>query len=116
MRKIAVRNGLWVVNGGILLVTAATFFHSHLADLMNLSAAAEDKLVSFGFFWGGMAASFGIVIAVAGVVRSGGRQDVRLAPVIGVLILSIVLFFSLLGSSFTGRRAPTLHPGDTITI
>lgn len=117
MRKATVRKGLWTIIAGVVIVTVATFYHSAIADVFNITAETEEKLVSFAFLWGGIIASFGIVVTVLGVVSTAvPGEDVRLLPVVVILVVTIILFFSLLGASFSGRLHQDLRPGESITI
>ncbi len=73
--------------------------------------------VYLGFFWGGVFGCLGILVTVAGLVRSAlpGRE-VRLTPVIVLLSAAIFLYFFLFYSSFTNPQPQKMRPGETITI
>lgn len=117
MRRTTVRKGLWTVIAGMLLVTVGTFYHSAIAELLNISVGHEERFISFAFFWGGMLASFGVVVAVVGIISAAAPGDqARLLPVIAVLVLTVFFFFYLLSTSLSGRRSVEPHPGESITI
>jgi hypothetical protein len=117
MRKSTVRCGLNMVIVGIAAVTLAAFFPDQAADLLRLSRAGEARFVFFGFFWGGLFGGFGMLVAIAGLLRSGGGgTPVRLLPVLLVLAAMIIIFCVLLFSAVRTPEQPRLRPGETITI
>ncbi|WP_298435285.1 hypothetical protein [Geobacter sp.] len=119
MRKRTVRVGIYCIIVAVIIVTAATFFHSVLAAWLGLSSYTEARLVYDGLFWGGLCGGFGVVVAVAGLLAGPPRDPecpVRLTPHLIVLAAVIFIFALLLLSSFRYPDAPGLRPGETITI
>jgi hypothetical protein len=73
--------------------------------------------IYLGFFWGGVLGCMGILVAVAGLVRSAAPgREVRLTPVLLMLAAATILYFFLFYSSFTHPEQPRMRPGETITI
>jgi hypothetical protein len=117
MRKGTVKFGLKLIIAGIVALILATFYHEDIARLLSLPPAREATFVYLGFFWGGVCGCLGILVTVTGLVRSAGRgPDLRLAPTVILLAAAIILYFSLLYSSFTQPEPPKVRPGETITI
>ncbi len=117
MRASTVRHGLHMVIAGIVAVTLAAFFPGQVADILRLTPAGEAGFVFFGLFCGGLAGGFGMLVALAGLLRSGaGVKPVRLLPALLVLAALIVLFGLLLVSAVRTPEQPRLRPGETITI
>lgn len=117
MYKRTVRYGIRLINGGIVSVILATFFHGTVANLLLLSAGGETWFVFLGLLAGCILGFTGILVAVAGFLRAGnGHDEQRLLPSLFILIILIALFFLFLVFPFRGSDQPRLHPGETITI
>src|SRR6185369_13748023 len=102
-----------------LLIILASFYHSVLADIFGLSIAAEERFFSLGIFWAAATGGYGVVMVVFGFLLSGNAHDtgVRLLPVFFLIVISVLLYFFLLTSSFKEPYKPErLRPSDTITI
>ena len=119
MRKRTVRFGIYCIIVAVIVITAATFFHSVLAAWLGLSSYTETQLVYDGLFWGGLFGGVGVVVAVAGLLAGASRDSdcpVRLTPHLIVLAAVIFIFALFLLSSFRNPDAPGLRPGETMTI
>jgi putative flippase GtrA len=117
MRKSTVRHGLSMIIAGIAAVTLAAFFPAQVADFLKLSSAGEARFIFFGFFWGGLFAGFGMLVAIAGLLRSGaGGMPVRLLPVLLIMVAMIIIFCVMLFFAVRAPEQPRLRPGETITI
>ncbi len=117
MRKSTVRYGLNMIVAGLAAVTLAAFFPAQVADFLRLSPSGEARFVFFGLFLGGLFGGFGMLVAVAGLLRSGsGEKPVRLLPVLLVVVVMIVVFCVLLVVAVRAPEQPRLRPGESITI
>lgn len=117
MRKRTVKSGLNLVLAGVVSITLATFYHSHIARILFLSTGDETILVLLGLFLGGLLCCMGILIALAGVLRkTGNGKDVRLRYTLILLTSALLIFFSLFFVSMSDTEPPGLEPGETITI
>ncbi|HET6420340.1 MAG TPA: hypothetical protein VFG19_09300 [Geobacteraceae bacterium] len=102
---------------GIILITLATFFHSEVAGLFQLSLADESRLISLGLFWGGVAGGAGVLISIVGFLRrSGTEKNVHLAPTVIIMIGMAILFFLLLFSFIKTYEPQNMRSDETITI
>ena len=117
MRKSTVRHGLNMIIAGLAAVTLAAFFPAQIAVFLRLSPSGEARFVFFGLFWGGLFGGFGMLVAVAGLLRSeSGGKPVRLLPVLLVMVVMIIVFCALLILAARAPEQPRLRPGETITI
>jgi hypothetical protein len=121
MRKRTVRNGMRLVLAALIIIIVASFYHTPVADILDLSVDAEMRLYRLGIFWAAAVGGYGVVLAAFGMVLSATKADsgVRIMPVFLLMAAFVFLFFYLLVSSFS---APSVHPrerlrpGETITI
>ncbi|HBA86491.1 MAG TPA: hypothetical protein DCZ75_00480 [Geobacter sp.] len=117
MRKTTVRSGIRFISAGIIALMAATFFHAEIATLLFLGTGGEARLTFLGFFLSGILGGYGVLLTAFGFLRSGaGHPPVRVVPSMIFLFSLIVLFFVLAYTSITTPRAPTLRPGESISI
>lgn len=105
----------------LVLIIVASFYHVQVADIFSLSSAAEGRVYSLGMFWAAAIGGYGVVVTVFGIVQSPRKNDapVRILPLIVGVVGIILLFFSLLSSSFDGpgsEEPGRLRSGESITI
>jgi len=118
MRKRTVKTGLNLILAGMVSLILATFYHGHVARLLLLPPDGETIFVLLGFMVGAGAGSFGIMVALAGMLLGPGSkgQEVRLSYSVVLLASALVIFLFLSYLSITGTEAPRLQPGETITV
>jgi hypothetical protein len=117
MRKRTVKTGCNMLLAGVVSLILATFYHGHVARLLQLSPGGETVFVFLGFLVGAGAGSLGILLALAGVVLAPGKeQEVRLSYTLILLASAIVIYLFLSYLSLTSSEPPRLEPGETITI
>ena len=116
MHRSTVRRGLNLLTAGVAAITLATFFPSRMAQSLFFSRVSASELIFLGLFAGGLVSGAGVMLTVAGVLRTRGGGDVRLLPSLLALAVSIVLFFMLFYLSCTTPALPPLRPGETVTI
>ncbi|HEX9022674.1 MAG TPA: hypothetical protein VF799_02440 [Geobacteraceae bacterium] len=119
MRKRTVRNGMRLVLAALLLIILTSFFHGGVADLLALSAGAEQRFYSLGIFWAAAVGGYGAVLTVFGFILPARQNDagIRLLPLFLLIVGVMTLFFYLFVASFNGPgREERLRPGETITI
>lgn len=117
MRKRTVRSGLIWALSGVVLITLATFFHSHIATLFLLSGMAETLLIFIGLIIGGIACCTGIMISFVGMVRKNGNDgEAGIGHFVVLLTAAIAIFFFLFFMSITENNRPDMDPGEIITI
>ena len=102
---------------GIAAVIVATFFHMQLAAFLGLSARAETRLIYWGLFWGGVGCGFGIIVSVAGLVRTEIQDDrPPLLRAVAILVALLALLVFLFYRSISSPSPEPLRPGETILI
>jgi hypothetical protein len=117
MRKRTVRSGLIWTLGGVVLITLATFYHSHIATFFLLSGMAETLFIFIGLIIGGIACFAGIMISFVGMLRRNGHDgEVRIAHFVILLTAAISIFFFLFFISIADNNQPDMGPGEIITI
>ncbi|GFE58924.1 hypothetical protein [Geobacter sp. AOG1] len=116
MNTRTVKSGLNLIIAGIVAITLATFFNNDVTQLLSLTVSGQKRFIALGLFCGGLCSGLGIMIALAGVLRSGTDNRVRLARTILVLVAAIALFFALFFRSINSPHQPPLRPGETIII
>jgi hypothetical protein len=117
MRKKTVRAGLKFMLVGILCVTVATFFPGEAARLLFLGIGGEARITMFGFFLGGTFGGLGVLVAAAGLLQGGAAEkEVRLAPMVLLLLSLVILFFVLAYTALTTPEPPSLPPGESVDI
>jgi hypothetical protein len=117
MRKKTVRTGLSLIQAAVILLIVATFYHSSVAWLLNLSANNELQFTILGIITGGVLGGIGVIVAAIGLLqRTVLEKNVRLIPVMMMIGALIVIFIVLSYTSLTSPEPPQLHPGETITI
>jgi hypothetical protein len=118
VRRRTVKAGVRLIIGGIVAVILATFCHDQVAALFMFSPGGETRFIYLGLFWGGLFGFCGILVTIIGFLRAsgaGGKES--LFPIIMLLFLAVLLFFTLLWISFQSpEEHPRLRPGETITI
>jgi hypothetical protein len=121
MRKRTVRNGIRFVQAALIIIIAASFYHSQITDFFSLTASSEISLYRNGMFWAAAIGGYGVVVMAFGFALSPFKNDadVRLLPSVVFISAMIALFFYLL---FSAIDAPPIdeqrrvRPGETITI
>ena len=117
MNKRTVRSGLNLIIAGIVAIILSTFFNDDVTRLLSLTIPAQKSFIAVGLFSGGLCSGLGIMIALAGALRS--RADsarIRLTRTLLVLVAVILLFFALFYRSLTSLQEPPLRPDETIVI
>jgi len=110
------RKGLSLMVAGIVLVTLATFFHTELSRLFIFSARSAE-ITFYGFSLGAASGACGVLVTIAGLLRGNANDsDVRLLPVVLLLVASIAFFCLLSYLSVTGALTPQPNPGESVTI
>jgi len=117
MRKRTVKSGLNLILAGVVSITLATFYHTHIARILFLSLGTETILVLLGILLGGILCLSGILVAFVGLLRKAGNtRDVRLSYNIILLAAALVIFFFLFSISVSNNEQPGSEPGESITI
>ncbi|MBJ6726756.1 hypothetical protein [Geomesophilobacter sediminis] len=117
MRRSTVRYGLKLILAGILCVTAGTFFHSEIADVLLLGGGGDAEITLLGFFLGGLTGGCGVLIAAGGFLQSGaGDRPAKLGRIFAYIVLAVILFFFLAYRSFTTPVSQPVRPGESISI
>jgi hypothetical protein len=119
MRKRTIRSGLRLLLVALLMIIVASFYHSGVADLLSLSMAAEQRFYNLGIFWAAAVGGYGVMLAAFGLVLSPDHRrdaDVRIAPLVLVILCVVGLFFYLLAASIVTPPEERIQPGSTITI
>ena len=121
MRKRTVRNGMRLVLAALIMIIAASFFHSRITDLFSLSAVAGNSVYRNGRFWAAASGGYGAVVTVLGFILSPRKNDaeVRLFPVFMGIATLMFLFFYLLSDAMDSPARDEhrpVRPGETITI
>jgi hypothetical protein len=117
MRKSTIKSGLNLILAGVVSITLATFYHSHVARIFLLSAGGETYFVLLGLFLGGITCCLGILLTFAGMLlKAGNAPDVRLYYHLILLTSALVIFFFLFFMSMSNNEPPGLEPGETVNI
>lgn len=117
MRKRTIKSGLNLILAGVVSITLATFYHSHVARILLLSAGGETFFILMGLFLGSIACCLGILLTFTGMLRkSGNGPDVRLFYPLILLMSALVIFFFLFFMSKSNNEPPSLEPGESINI
>jgi hypothetical protein len=107
---------IWALSG-VVLITLATFYHSHIATLFLFSGMAETLFMFIGLIIGGIACCAGIMVSFVGMVRKNANDgEVRIAHFVVLLTAAISIFFFLFFMSISGNDQPDMDPGEIITI
>lgn len=106
------------VLAGVVAVMLATFFHDEAARLFRFSASGEVRFTFLGFLIGGLFGCAGVLIAVIGLLQGAipTERNIRLVPVLLMLVATVLLFFVLFYTTVTRPELPRLRPGETVTI
>lgn len=119
MRKRTIRAGMRLVLAALLLIILASFYHSALADFLNLSTVYEGRFYSLGIFWAAAIGGYGAVMTVFGFILPGDARDmgIRLLPLFMLITAVVMFFFFLLATSLNQPPGQErVRPGSTITI
>lgn len=117
MRKRTIKSGLNLILAGVVSITLATFYHSHVARILLLSAGSETYFILLGLFLGGASCCLGILLTFAGtLLKAGNDPDVRLFYHLILLTSALVIFFFLFFMSMSNNEPPGLEPGESINI
>lgn len=121
MRKRTVRNGMRLVLVALILIVIASFYHGPVSDFLSLSDDAEMHFYQFGIFIAAAIGSYGVVLAVFGLLLSATESDagIRILPTFLLILGVVYLFFNLLVVSINAPSDPfreRMNPGETITI
>jgi len=121
MRKRTVRNGMRLVLVALIMIIAASFYHSQITDFFSLSASSENSLYRNGMFWAAAIGGYGVVVMALGFALSPFKNDadVRLLPSVAFISAMIALYFYLLSSAIDAPpkdEERRVRPGETITI
>lgn len=112
MRKSTVRSGMRLLLAAMLLIFIAGFYSS-------ITPGATENFYGQIIFWATALGGVGVIMAVAGMIRSPGRDDhkIKIYPLLLLILAVIIFYFYLMTSSlFTPAIYERLHPGETITI
>jgi len=112
MRKSTVRSGMRMLLAAMLLILLASLYSS-------ITLGTTRNLYGQVIFWASALGGLGVIMAVAGLIRSPGRYDqkIKIYPLLLLIFAVIVFYFYLMASSFsTPAIYERLHPGETITI
>ncbi len=121
MRKRTVRNGMRLVLAALIMIIAASFFHSQVTDFFSLSATAKNSVYQNGMFWAAALGGCGAMVTVLGFLLAPRKNDVevRLFPLLIGIATLIFLFFYLLSNEIDSPARDEqrrVRPGETITI
>lgn len=119
MRKSTVRSGMRMLFTALLLILLAGFYHTGIAGLLSLSPGATHYLYGQVIFWALVLGGLGVIVAVAGLIRSPGRHDhtIKIYPWMVLIAAGIIFYMYLAASSFSApARYERLNPGQAITI
>ena len=81
-----------------------------------LSQGEEARLIFMGLVFGAMLGFTGIVVSVAGFLRSPRNGQASVFPAVALLLLLILLFFFLLFFPAGKSEQQRLRPGERIII
>jgi len=121
VRKRTVRNGMRLVLAAMIIIIAASFFHSEVTDFFSFSATTKNSLYQNGMFWASAIGGCGAMVTVLGFLLSPRKNEaeVRILPVFMGIVTMIFLFFYLLSNVMNNpakEEQKRLRPGETITI
>ncbi len=117
MNKRTVRSGLNLIIAGIVAIILSTFFNDDVTRLLSLTIPAQKTFIAVGLFSGGLCSGLGIMIAMAGALRSRAASGhISLVRTWLVLVAVILLFFVLFYRSLTSPQQSPLRPDETIVI
>ena len=110
-----------LVLAALMIILIASFYHGGVSTFFSLSYDAEMRLYRGGIFWAAVLGGYGVVQSVFGLVLPGrpGDANVRVLPLLLLIIGTVSLFLYLLAASFDASdEVPRdrLRPGETITI
>ncbi len=96
----------------------ATFFHDEAARLFQFSANKEAQFTFLGLLIGGLFGCVGVLIAVIGLLQRAvlTEKNIRLIPVLLMLVATVLLYFVLFYSTVTRPEIPRMRPGETVII
>jgi hypothetical protein len=112
-----VRRGLEMITAGLAAVILAAYCSAGIAAFLRFSPAGEAGFIFLGLFGGGLCSGFGLLVTLAGLVKSEvAGTPVRLLPVVVVLAVLSLVFLVLMVMTSRSPEPPRLRPGETITI
>ncbi len=120
MRKGTVRAGMRIILSALILIMLASFYHAGVARLLSLAPDSALTLYGQVVVISLITGILGVIMAVAGLIKSPGRHDykIKIYPLF-LLLVGVVLFYIYM-MVYSGvpefEDDPPLKPGETVTI